>query len=336
MSDTQACSLAAAFAQELKDADAEVASSKFLCKLQRLSETGHEYRLTPVLQTHGLYAAVNISWLPIGLAEDHPVLRVQDFLACLSKEDKVSEIFLQNRTFADFEEFWARYRHRHPHHPVYDHHQHRLRHCVPLYLHCDEGTGPKKKGLLIMQFQCIMGKGSRRAADLNLAGSTYVTRLLYTVLRQHHYNRQKSVLYKLLQHWVNDWKDAFHDGICVSVAGKSHTIYPIVLGLKGDWPALIKMGRLNRHFGRDAPASQNPPGICHLCRAGRLGFPWHLNDINAAWLLDPHAQDVEPWNAPSPLVEIPSDSGASFYMIDVFHTLHKGVFGDFAASALDP
>ena len=207
--------------------------------------------------------------------------------------------------------------------------------CLCIFI-AMRARGPTKKGLLIMQFQCIMGKGSRRAADLNLAGSTYVTRLLYTVLRQHHYNRQKSVLYKLLQHWVNDWKDAFHDGICVSVAGKSHTIYPIVLGLKGDWPALIKMGRLNRHFGRDAPASQNPPGICHLCRAGRLGFPWHLNDINAAWLLDPHAQDVEPWNAPSPLVEIPSDSGASFYMIDVFHTLHKGVFGDFAASALDP
>ena len=69
---------------------------------------------------------------------------------------------------------------------------------------------------------------------------------------------------------------------------------------------------------RDSPSNPSSPEICHLCQAGRAGFPWHHFGDNAAWLLDPQAEYDEPWVHPSPLLLIPCEAGAKFFMIDVF------------------
>ena len=336
VSERQVCSLAAAFQEELEDAGSRVESQEFLKSLARLSETGHEHRMGALLEKHGLQAEMTTTWVDIGLASCHPVLRIQDFLRGLSKADKVKEVFLQGHSFADFEAFWKLYAKKDACHPVFTNHGHRLKYAVPLYLHADEGTGQKKKGLLVLQFQPILSKGSRRAADLNTGGSTYLTRALYSVLRVQLYSKKKQVLYKLLESWADDWHSAFFDGIEITVSKRVHRLYPIVLGLKGDWQGLIKIGRLTRHFLRDAPLNPHPVGVCHLCQAGRVGFPWHHNDVDAAWLADVDPEGDLPWLQPSPLLKIPHSSGPQFFLIDIFHTLHKGIYGDFAASALVP
>ena len=287
-----------------------------------------------VLQQNGLQASIPTTYVDIGLKALHPVLRMQDLLAELSSMGKVGELILQGHTFSDMKHFWKLFRNHHPKHPVFQDHSQRLQYCIPMYLHCDEGTGPKKRGLLVMQYQPVVGQGSRRADDLNTAGSTYRTRMLYSVLSVHLYNKKKTFLFQLLQHWVNDLLDAYHNGVKASMDNGSVQLYPIILGLKGDWAGLAKFGRLSRNFQRDAPSSSNPPGVCHLCQAGRLGFPWHHFEADAAWLTDPHAKDDVPWHHPSPLSQLPSDVAGEFYLIDVFHTLHKGLFGDFAASSL--
>eukprot|EP00439_Symbiodinium_sp_Y106_P070142 s3061_g12.t1 len=205
-----------------------------------------------------------------------------------------------------------------------------------MFLHCDEGSGPKKKGLMVMQMQPVLAKGSSRAEDINFIGSTFLTRFLYSVLLVPMYNRRKVHLFRLLAHWTDDICDAYKNGIEVKVNSRRITVYPVVLALKGDLPALIKLGRLNRNYLRDSPTKANPPRICHLCQAGRRGYPWHRTDPDSEWLNDPNAGRDQPWTYPSPLLRIPTDLGAKFYLLDVFHTLHKGIFGDFAASTLAP
>ena len=319
--------MASAFHQELQDAGAQISSSDFISKAARLADTGHSNRLPTLLEQHGLQARVKTSYVEINLKKKHPVLRVQDLLQALSTEDKIDKIFLQGHSLQDYATFWSR--------SVYKVHSTRLSQCVPVYLHCDEGTGPKKRGLLVLQFQPVLGAGSRRGNDINFSGSTYTNRMLYSVLKTTLYAKKKDILYNLLRHWSDDWTQAFTDGIPLRHNNSRVLLYPIVLGLKGDWAGLVKMGRLTRHFGRDAPLSSNPCGVCHLCKAGKLGYPWHKNDVNAAWLLDPSPNAEVPWTTPSPLMSIPSEGSGRFYLVDIFHTLHKGVYGDFAASAIE-
>ena len=146
-SQTHACALAAAICEEMNTAGTvPVESQQFLSTLARLSTTHHEHRMPEVLEKHGLQAAIATTWLDIGLSSKHPVIRIQDFLKCLSKEKKVTEILLQQHKSSDYEQFWELYQVRHPLHPVYEHHRGRLHLCVPLFLHCDEGTGAKKRG----------------------------------------------------------------------------------------------------------------------------------------------------------------------------------------------
>ena len=334
MSEQRACAVATAFAEELAEAGATVASSNFLSDLARLHRTGHEHRLGEIFEKNGLQPKISTTWVNIGMKKKHPVLRIQDFLAGLSKVDKVGEMILQGHSFDDLRQFWELFRNHRPGHPAFQHHEHHLERCVPLYLFCDEGTGPKKRGLLVLQFQPILAKGSRRAEDINLAGSTYVNRFLYSVLLANTYSKSKVPLYRLLDHWATDLVSAFHDGVTITLGGKVGTVYPIVLGLKGDLAGLVKMGRLTRNWSRDSPTKANPPGICHLCQAGRASFPWFEIEREAKWLRDPHATRDRPWHHPSPLTKIPSDLTGGFFLIDTFHTLHKGVAGDFGASSL--
>ena len=320
---------------ELLESGSEIQSMDFLTSVARLSETGHEHRLPAILEQHGLQADIKTSFVDIGLPDLHPVLRFQDMVAGFGKAGKATKMILQDHGLDDFAVFWQNLKHSRPTHPVYDQHANHLERCVPMFLHADEGTGQKRKGLMILQVQPALAKGSRRAADINFSGSTFVTRMLYSVLSTHLYNKNKAVLYKLLDHWATDFVNLFYAGVLVVIHGKRQRIYPVVLGLKGDWQGLIKLGRLSRSFLRNSPNKEFPPGVCHLCQAGRAGFPWNKFDARAEWLLDPHALDDEPWQHPSPLLKIPCDVRAGFFMIDIFHTCHKGLMGDFAASALE-
>ncbi|CAE7218530.1 unnamed protein product, partial [Symbiodinium pilosum] len=196
-----------------------------------------------------------------------------------------------------------------------------------MMMHLDEGTTHKKKSLMILSAQIVCGQGSRRAPGHNFLGSTYLSRFLFSVLLGRTYARQKKVLYDLLDAWATDLTECYQDGIRIN---DQDTIWPVILSCKGDWPAVAKAGRLQRNFMRDAPSSGSPPGICHLCRAGMLGYPWNSFEANAAWL---HADSPIPWTTPSPLAKIPQDSSnpASFYAVDLFHVCHKGVVADYAA-----
>ena len=282
-----------------------------------------------MLREFGLEADIPISYRNIGLKKPHPVLRLKDLVATLNKAGKLHHLFAGNNG-KSLENFWAQYRLLHPGHDVFTRHSQHLSSCLPMMMHLDEGTTHKKKSLMILSAQIVCGQGSRRAPGHNFLGSTYLSRFLFSVLLGRTYARQKKVLYDLLDAWATDLTECYQDGIRIN---DQDTIWPVILSCKGDWPAVAKAGRLQRNFMRDAPSSGSPPGICHLCRAGMLGYPWNSFEANAAWL---HADSPIPWTTPSPLAKIPQDSSnpASFYAVDLFHVCHKGVVADYVASSI--
>lgn len=108
------------------------------------------------------------------------------------------------------------------------------------------------------------------------------------------------------------------------------------IGVKGDWPALCKLGNLQRHYGRESTVSESV-GICHLCKAGQPDHPFHIYDyekMKAARTDDP------PWQKASDLTLVIPQSRdtkimAAFFKIDLFHTGHKGVMSDVAANSIE-
>ena len=306
----------------------------FLSKLARLSDTGHTHKLNSVLADHGLMVQAPISYVKVGLAKPHPVLRLSNLIGAFSKENKFKAMLLHNHSLDDIRAFWKKYELQYPQHPVFREHAHRLSRCLPMFLHADEGVGLKKRGVLVLQAHAVLGRGSSRNADLNMIANTFLTRILFAVMNVGLYNKQKTVLYNLLDHWAQDLKQCFEEGVLATIDGQQIRVYPVVLGMKGDLQGLVKVGRLTQNFLRDSPLAANPPGICHLCNAGKNGYPWHQTGCNAAWLRDSTPQT--PWTTPSPLLQIPCEKSSKFFLLDVFHIMHKGVLGDMAACSLEP
>ena len=338
VSEKHACKMASAMFKELQDPEPEIQSWNFLKELDRLHSTGHDCRLPQTLEQFKLQAKIPVTYEHIGLKSCHPTLPLRSILETFNTAGKIDNLLVGNGP-AQLRSFWRNYEKLHPHHDVFNDHASHLHACVPMMLHLDEGTSHKKKGLMVLSVQPVCGKGSRKSSSssssggINFIGSTYCTRFLYSVLLARTYSTKKKILYDLLDRWQVDLNDCYWNGIEIDGMSGLPKVYPVVINCKGDWPALTKAGRLTRHHLRDAPASSSPPGICHLCRAGQSNFPWNEFGNDASWL---HADSPLPWTTPSPLARLPQDRAnpAGFYCIDLFHAAHKGVVGDYAASAL--
>ena len=105
-----------------------------------------------------------------------PWLKPGDFLKRMALHNDLSHILGGFDTVAEAEDllvtFWNRYRAIFPEFqlfPEVDAGCKRLKQCIPLYLHGDEGTTYKKRGVLIVSFQSPMGFGSsRRPQEMSL------------------------------------------------------------------------------------------------------------------------------------------------------------------------
>ena len=173
--------------------------------------------------------------------------------------------------------------------------------AVPLYLIGDEGRGFKKSGILILGWEPLLGYGCEAEDELvkteplklNFRGSTYKTRQLYAVVLKVRYSKKPCALEQLVLHWSQDLQSCF-SGLEVPYDGATIRLRAVVMGLKADWPALSKLGCLNRHFLREAyPFGA---GICHRCLANSAACPsWHEHNIQGvAWVATMDAAPV-PW-----------------------------------------
>lgn len=282
----------------------------------------------------------------MGLKETHPCLSVEDTIRTLDAEDKL-HILLQGNGDNQFKAFWGNWRQLQPEHPIFESNMHnnQLEKCIPIMVHVDEGTTLKKKAIMIIQFQPFLGQGTRkrkRTSTLlgcNMLGHSMTNRVLWSVMLTRLYSGKKlrnKPLLKLIAHLSAQLAEAFYKGIQLQKGG--HTLFLVPLCLKGDWPALNKVGNLNRHFGRlvTDPNAKNRAGICHLCRADCEGFEgWH--DVSWQNMQRFHEGSPLPWSVEPDLVAaipLPNKYKADWFKIDIFHTLHKGLMADIAANAI--
>ena len=311
----------------------------------RLSKTGHTNRFADSLSEYGLSAKIPLTYVEVGLKEKHPTLSIQDTVSCYDASSKM-DILLQGNGEAQFREFWDQWKQLHPHHPIYEVHRGNEGRCIPIAVHCDEGTTLKRKSLMIVQYHALVGRGSRKRKStdqeigINMIGNSYTTRVLWSVMLGRAYGgkRKNQPLKELISHLSAELSQAFYEGIQL----KHHemgVVYLVPVCMKGDWPALSKIGGLSRHFGRLVTQNnEKAKGICHLCKADQPGFgDWH--NITYENMVKLHEGATLPWKEEPSLVaavRLRDCDKAAFFRVDCFHVLHKGFFGDMAANALVP
>ena len=310
----------------------------------KLSTTGHENRLSRNLAVYGLSADISISDVDVGLKQKHPVLRVADALQTLAAVGKFEGQFLMGHSSSAFEAFWDRFKLLQPEHPVFANHASCTGSCVPICLHFDEGTTLKKKSIMVVSVQPLLGKGTRKRKSsdaepgCNMLGDSLLTRLLYSVMLGRVYNSRKAKgkpLSLLVKNLSLELRDAFFNGVELAVGDDVRKYFLVPIAVKGDWPALAKVGQLTRHFGRQA--QQKPGhGICHLCLADKDGYKdWH--NLSYDRMLQMRVDAPMPWHQEPDLlsaVPIQESHKPNFFRIDLFHTLHKGLFADLCANAI--
>ena len=346
--ESEACSICRAFWEEFSPCLTSgnlPKSTTFLRAATRLSKTGHENRFANSFADYGLAAPIPMTFLDVGLKGSHPVLHVWDIVHTLDVQDKL-DILLQGNGEAQFEAFWKKWQQLQPKHPIYhsELHKRQLGSCVPIQVHCDEGTTLKKKAIMILQIQPMMGKGTRKRKSsslepgCNMLGHSMTNRILWSVMLARVYSGKKlknQPLKKLIGHLAQQLTEAFYTGIEISKGQRVLFLVPI--SMKGDWPALVKVGGLTRHFGRQVTGSASSGhGICHFCQADRPGFErWH--DLSWGNMDKLHHNCPLPWDVEPDLVAgigLPQNYKAQWFRIDLFHTLHKGLFADIAANAI--
>ena len=341
VSESQACNMAAAFWGEMQDLPGveNTQSARFLGEAARLASTGHETRLGQTLKKHDLSANLKVSFMDCHLAKKHPFLGVRDFVEGLSQQGQMDTLF-QGHDAADFARFWDNWRTVQPDHPAFDLHSNRLHQLVPIWLHADEGTSQKKKGLMVLSWQGVLGRGTQRqpTSSLNYLGPSVSTRCLFSVMSTQLYSKPstKKRLLTLTERFAKDLQDCFEQPINVKVDGEASQVYLCCLAMKGDWPALIKLGNLSRHHLRVTWSKSAGAGICHYCMAGMPGHvEWH--DVSYRNMAAMRLDAPPPWPYPPALIRYVPHSisqEAYFFRIDLFHLMHKGVLADVAANAI--
>ena len=341
VSENEACSIASAIWAEVSCLEPQKGepsweSAHFVRDAARLHETGHGCQLVNLFAKYSLSANIPIANVDIGARGQHPVLRPRDFVTGLSSHEKLKLLFC-NHDGKDYADFWAHWRLIQPEHPVFESHRRKLSSCIPIFCFGDEGTSQKKKPLMVLQWQPILGWGSSRADDVNMLGVSVTTRFLYSVLQGKEYSgksKKNEPLHRLIDHLAKDLRTCYDKPIPIEGVSWTKQVHLICLGFKGDLQGLIKVGKLSRNFMRDT-ATGNGPGICHLCRAGQEGMPWHNTEYCAMKAMK---KDVPPpWKEePSLVAQLPHSPShkAQFFCVDLFHTLLKGVFGDIAANCV--
>ena len=272
VSEADACALMSAVWEEFSRLPGSVSlpSSPIIQRAHRLRVTGHENRLSTTLEEAGLAAPVPISYVDVEAKKPHPVLRTRDFVSTLSEQGKLDLLFCGHQP-EDFTRFWTNYRQHDSTHPVYSCGS-KLRNILPIYLHLDEGTSQKEKQLC-HQLQPLLGRGSSKgSSDLNFLGNSLTTRMLFSVMMAGTYNgplKKNRPLHALIEHFCLDLRSCFDEPIEIKFAGKRRRIRLAPVGLKGDWPAIVKAGRLIRHHSKQTKKKEFGDGNLPLV----LGWP---------------------------------------------------------------
>ena len=202
----------------------------------------------------------------------------------------------------------------------------------------------KKSAIMVLGSEPVLGWGceaedevtAQEVLKMNFRGNSLKTRILYTVMPKTLYKDDDTPLRKVIAEWAADLEMCFTQGL--QLPGQKPKLRVAAIGLKADWPALASLGNLQRNFRRES--FPHGAGVCHLCMGNTAHCPtWHEVDFSSApWVRTMETADL-PWkpdNESSLTARIPMDPGRkpNFYLVDLFHTVLKGVHADLAGSAI--
>jgi hypothetical protein len=200
---------------------------------------------------------------------------------------------------------------------------------------------------MVISTQGVLGKGTAAQIDsgeledgmgLNFAGSSIATRLLYSNFSKKVYQKRPEVLDDILDAYA---QNALH--LCIEGFLYDDVDWHLCfLGILGDWPWHQKSGHLERTFNNVEKTGNDPKkppgGVCHLCPAGKDGFPWEDRRLTAAFVAC-IGKCEDAWSVDGPLLPLfmfaPGTVNRGIvHKFDFWHCLHLGDLHVFVGSTL--
>ena len=330
-----------------EEAATKLQSYKLLRRMSQGFITGHAAAATrsALASMPENQVPLPVTEVDIGLEQPFPCILFSDYLRTLAEHKKLDVL----TRGVNLESLWDKLQPLYPGHPVFGLPAEARARTIPLYLIGDEGRGWKKSAVFVLGSESLLGTGcdaedeqtSSEAMKMNFKGNTMLTRQLFACMPKNLYIKDDQPLHKLVNIWAEDFAKLFYDGLQIRPGdgGSMETWRVSVLGLKGDWPALDKLGRLIRHFRREAFPYK--AGICHLCMANTRQCPtWHEADFSTAPWIQSMATSTIPWDLRkesglTAKIPMAAKAKASFFLVDLFHTCHKGVHAELCGSGLE-
>ncbi|CAE7199071.1 unnamed protein product, partial [Symbiodinium sp. CCMP2456] len=332
-----------------------------LIEFSKIREKDAEEACHKLFNKYGLTVPVAIDTICAGNEGELkklPVVKFSSWAKYLLDSDKLEQLVgvPEKEMEPMLEEFWQRYKALYPEHQVFvlsENQTLQLRRTVPVFAHVDEGRTYKSKALLILSVHGCLGKGTRSSVKrcvrkphikqdpmgTNYIGSTWKTHFTIGSLLRSLINADASCLDKLMAAFGSDMTDLATQGVTSECGDKR--LWVQILAIKGDLPALGKIGNFVRNYSRVPKKQQSKKpclGICWMCSAGKE-FPHRVpfEDFRpgAAWtktLFEERPWDVEP----PVLAAIPClpDQPEAFFMTDFWHNFHNGLAKFWVANAL--
>ena len=167
--------------------------------------------MTVRFQENDLSLNVPISWVPLATAAEDdqlfPILKPSDVVNYLCQSGNFEKLFGEEplETIQPvLLEFWSRFAKEVPDHQVFSENQAgqvSLSRSVPIMVHGDEGRNFKRKGIMLISFEGVVGKGARPfvvknaektkklTMGVNIGGHSFCSRFLCAAMQRKCYNQ---------------------------------------------------------------------------------------------------------------------------------------------------
>lgn len=217
-------------------------------------------------------------------------------------------------------DFWRAFKLRMPQHDVFERFGDELKNCLPIKVHCDEGTGVRKNPILQVTWGPILSSDPS-----SLSRYFFFTSMLGDDYKHFHrgYELGNSVIDELFDVMAAELSSVYLDGVVARGIGRLRLVF---VGLEGDLPAQARVYHLKRNF------NCTPNSMCAYCMADDRHIPYTDVKPTAAWRNTLYTE--RPWTTPCPLVSVPGTNHEMIIAKDLFHLCHLGAVRGFVINVL--
>lgn len=257
--------------------------------------------------------------------------------------------------------FWDRFKAFCPSHAVFELARQKkvlLSRMIPLFCHADEGRSYKKQGLWILSTHGALGRGTkgyikrkkhqiplkRRPFGCNFVGHSWATQFMFTNMLRKLSKKHPTAIDELAALYASDMESLLYHGVVSN--DRSLKVWCCLLGLKGDLPALARLGNMKRTFYNAPKAKASKKacrGVCWQCLGGQeddpatgaVAVPYEDVSARPQWAQTLGTSDA--WDITPPIVNgvgLPASLHWTFFCPDIWHCFHLGVCKYWVAGAL--